>query len=196
MQETRTVKLKMPLLPKINGELAHMNQFLKVFSIISLLLVLMTISLLFFAVIREPTVITLDYEGKALNRTDLPKVEDQIREGVKRYLENRYQWEPGNVIKKLKESEEFITPQALKAFQGAVSNVAKFSVEKIVSQKIYPEKIEIDLKKGTAFITGDRVTSIQGLKAAGNLRLELTFETGPRTLNNPWGLYISKEREE
>jgi hypothetical protein len=40
------------------------------------------------------------------------------------------------------------------------------------------------------------VTSIQGLKAAGNLKLELTFESGSRTEGNPWGLYISKEREE
>ncbi|MCK6600178.1 MAG: hypothetical protein L6Q37_17585, partial [Bdellovibrionaceae bacterium] len=142
------------------------------------------------------TVITLGSDGKSLERTNQPKAEDQIREGIKRYLEKRYQWEPESVIKKLKDSEQFITPQALKAFQVAVANVAKFSTEKIVSQKVYPEKIEIDLTKQTALITGDRVTSIQGLKAAGNLKLELTFEGGPRTQENPWGIYISKEREE
>lgn len=196
MQEEKSVNLKMPSLPKMISELAHSNQFLKVFSLSAIVLVLMVLGVILVMATKEPMVITLGPDGKAIERTVLPKAEDQIREGIKRYLEKRYQWEPENVIKKLKESEEFITPQALKAFQGAVSNVAKFSTEKIVSQKVYPEKIEVDLKKNTALITGERVTSIQGLKAAGNLKLELSFESGPRTQNNPWGLYISKEREE
>jgi hypothetical protein len=146
---------------------------------------------------KEPMVITLGPDGKAIERiTVLPKAEDQIEAGIKRYLEKRYQWEPENVVKKLKESEDFITPSSIKAFRGAVFNVSKFSTEKIVSQKVYPNEIKINLANHTALVTGDRVTSIQGLKAAGNLKLELTFESGPRTQNNPWGIYISKEREE
>lgn len=196
MQNFKIIKLKSTELPRKLGELMHSNQFLKLFSITSICLMgLMLIALIVMAT-KEPTVITLNVDGVKLERTTLPKAEDQIREGIKRYLEKRYQWEPENVIKKLKESEEFITPKALRAFQDAVSNVAKFSVDKIVSQKVYPSDIKIDFKNQTALITGDRVTSIQGLKAAGNLKLELTFESGPRTKENPWGLYISKEREE
>lgn len=196
MQESKTIGLKNSQLPKMVGELLHSNQFLKVFALSALALVFIGLGVTMVMAMKEPTVITLNSDGKSLERTNQPKAEDQIREGIKRYLEKRYQWEPENVIKKLKDSEQFITPQALKAFQVAVANVAKFSTEKIVSQKVYPEKIEIDLKKQTALITGDRVTSIQGLKAAGNLKLELTFESGPRTQENPWGIYISKEREE
>lgn len=196
MQNLKTIKLKSTELPRKLGELMHSNQFLKLFSIASLCLVgLMLIAVIVMAT-KEPTIITLNVDGVKLEKTTPPKAEDQIREGIKRYLEKRYQWEPENVIKKLKESEEFITPKALKAFQYAVSNVAKFSVDKVVSQKVYPNDIKVDLKNQTALITGDRVTSIQGLKAAGNLKLELTFESGPRTKENPWGLYISKEREE
>jgi hypothetical protein len=196
MQNLKIIKLKSTELPRKLGELMHSNQFLKLFSITSICLMgLMLIALIVMAT-KEPTVITLNVDGVKLERTALPKAEDQIREGIKRYLEKRYQWEPENVIKKLKESEEFITPKALRAFQDAVSNVAKFSVDKIVSQKVYPSDIKIDFKNQTALVTGDRVTSIQGLKAAGNLKLELTFESGPRTKENPWGLYISKEREE
>jgi hypothetical protein len=196
MQEEKPVNLKMPSLPNMISELAHSNQFLKMFSISMVVLVFMVLGVILVMATKEPMIITLGPDGKAIERTILPKAEDQVREGIKRYLEKRYQWDPENVIKKLKDSEEFITPKALKAFQGAVANVAKFSTEKIVSQKVYPEKIEIDLTKNTALITGERVTSIQGLKAAGNLKLELSFESGPRTQNNPWGLYISKEREE
>ena len=196
MQEPKPIGLKNAQLPKMIGQLMHSNQFLKVFSISSLALVFMVLGMILVMATKEPMVITLGPDGKAIERTVLPKAEDQIREGIKRYLEKRYQWEPENVIQKLKESEKFITPQALKAFQGAIANVAKFSTEKLVSQRIYPNNIEVNLAKNTAFITGDRVTSIQGLKAAGNLKLELTFESGPRTEGNPWGLFISKEREE
>lgn len=196
MQEPKPIGLKNAQLPKMIGQVMHSNQFLKVFSISSLVLVFMVLGVILVMATKEPMVITLGPDGKAIERSVLPKAEDQIREGIKRYLEKRYQWEPENVIQKLKESEKFITPQALKAFQGAIANVAKFSTEKLVSQRIYPNSIEVNLAKNTAFITGDRVTSIQGLKAAGNLKLELTFESGPRTEGNPWGLYISKEREE
>lgn len=196
MQEPKPIELKNAQLPKMIGQLMHSNQFLKVFSISSLALVFMVLGVILVMATKEPMVITLGPDGKAIERTVLPKAEDQIREGIKRYLEKRYQWEPESVIQKLKESEKFITPQALKAFQGAIANVAKFSTEKLVSQRIYPNNIEVNLAKNTAFITGDRVTSIQGLKAAGNLKLELTFESGPRTESNPWGIFISKEREE
>lgn len=196
MQKNKSVNLKMSSLPKVVGELMHSNQFLKIFSIFALVLVFMVLGVVLVMASKEPMVISLGPDGKAIERTILPKAEDQIREGIKRYLEKRYHWQPDNVIEKLKESEDFITPKALKAYKGAIASVAKFSTEKIVSQKVYPEQIEIDLKKNTAFITGERVTSIQGLKAAGNLKLELTFESGPRTQANPWGLYISKEREE
>jgi hypothetical protein len=196
MKESKSVNLKMPALPRMMGELMHSNQFLKVFCLSTLVLSFMMLGNIIMLSMKEPLVITLAPDGKAMGRTTLPKAEDLVREGIKHYLQKRYQWEPGNVNKKLRESEFFITPYALKAFQGAVANVARFSTEKIVSQKVYPEKIEVDLTKKTAFITGERVTSIQGLKAAGNLKLELTFESGPRTRENPWGIYISKEREE
>lgn len=126
----------------------------------------------------------------------LPKAEDEIREAVKYYLGKRYHWNPGDVELKMKDTASYIAPTAIKAFRMAASNIVLFSTGKIVSQKIYPERIEIDLNKKVALITGDRLTTIQGMKAAGDLKLELTFESGPRTKENPWGLYISKEREE
>lgn len=196
MQNNEPKKLKMPSFPKMVGELRHSVQFLKLFSVGMLMISLFLAGIIMSLVTDELPVITLDSCGNTKEQTVLPKAEDQIREGLKYYLGKRYQWGPDNVVKKLKESEDFITPQAVRAFQTAVATVSKFSVDKIVTQRVYPDKIDIDLKKGTALVTGDRVTSIQGLKAAGDMRLELSFESGPRTKANPWGLYISKEREE
>lgn len=196
MQKEKTLHLQNARLPKMLGELMHSNQFLKVFSISALVLVFMVLGAIMVIATKEPLVITLGPDGKALERILVPKVEDQVREGIKHYLEKRYQWEPENVKQKLKETENFIDPSTLKLFQAAVSNIEKFSIEKIVSQKVYPKNIEVNLIKKTALVTGDRVTTIQGLKAAGNLKLELSFELGSRTKANPWGLYIVKEIEE
>lgn len=196
MQEPKPIGLKNSQYPKMIGQLLHSNQFLKVFSLSALTLLFMVLGVILVMATKEPMVITLGPDGKAIERITQPKAEDQIREGIKKYLEKRYQWEPENVVKKLKDSESFITAQSLKAFRGSVLNIAKFSTDRQVSQKVYPSTIEINIEKNTALITGDRVTAIQGLKAAGNLKLELTYESGPRTEMNPWGIYISKEREE
>lgn len=58
------------------------------------------------------------------------------------------------------------------------------------------DHIQIDLKNSIAQIIGSRVTAIQNLKAAGELKLQLSFESGPRTKENPWGIYIRQEKEE
>ncbi len=178
------------------GELSHSNQFLKMFSLVALLLSILTLSLLIVLVSKAPLVLTLASTGEKLEKVELPKAEVQIKEGVRAYLEKRYQWQPENVKQKLLAAQAFVLPTSMKAYQGAVANVAKFSTEKLVTQRLYAEKIEVSLEKRSVFITGDRVTSIQGMKAVGNLRLELSFESGPRSRENPWGIYITKEREE
>ena len=190
------IKLKTAKLPKILSDLTHSNQFLKVFSISALGVATVTLILAIVLAIKAPVVLTLGATGEKLEEADLPKPEDQIKVAILRYLEKRYKWEPENVKQKLLEAQAFVLPSSTKAYLGAAANVANFSTEKLVSQRVYPEKIEINLERKTALITGDRVTAIQGMKAAGNLRLELSFESGPRTHENPWGLYITKEREE
>lgn len=191
-----TKQLNSSQFPKMLGDLAHLNQFLKIFSVAALVLVLMSFCMIFSLMNKDPIVLTLNSEGKILEKTKTPKVEDLIRESINRYLEKRYTWTPTDIQQKMKDSSFFISPTSQKAFNEAMANVTRFSLEKQVSQKVYPANIEINVKDGIAIITGDRVTSIQGLKAAGNLKLQLTFENGPKTTQNPWGIYIIKEKEE
>jgi hypothetical protein len=191
-----TKQLKSSPFPKMLSDLAHSNQFLKFFSLLALSLVLASILVIFYLTNKEPLILTFNSDGKTLDKMAMPKAEDLIKEGIIRYLEKRYTWVPSDVQKKLKESSYFVSPTSQKAFSEAMTNVTRFSMEKQVAQKVYPTNIEINMKDGTAFVTGDRVTSIQGLKAAGNLKLQLTFESGLRTKENPWGIYITKEKEE
>lgn len=191
-----TKQLKNSQFPKMLSDLSHTNQFLKIFSMVTLCLVLASFFVIFSLTNQEPIILTLTPEGKILEKTKMPKAEDLIREGINRYLEKRYTWVPSDVQKKLADSSFFVSPTSQKAFGEAMANIIHFSLEKQVAQKVYPSNIEINIKDGTALVTGDRVTSIQGLKAAGNLKLQLSFESGPRTKENPWGIYITKEKEE
>lgn len=191
-----TKQLKNSQFPKMLSDLSHTNQFLKIFSMVTLCLVLASFFVIFSLTNQESVILTLTPEGKILEKTKMPKAEDLIREGINRYLEKRYTWVPSDVQKKLADSSFFVSPTSQKAFGEAMANIIHFSLEKQVAQKVYPSNIEINLKDGTALVTGDRVTAIQGLKAAGNLKLQLSFESGPRTKENPWGIYITKEKEE
>ncbi len=191
-----TKQLKNSQFPKMLSDLSHTNQFLKIFSMVTLCLVLASFFVIFSLTNQESVILTLTPEGKILEKTKMPKAEDLIREGINRYLEKRYTWVPSDVQKKLADSSFFVSPTSQKAFGEAMANIIHFSLEKQVAQKVYPSNIEINIKDGTALVTGDRVTAIQGLKAAGNLKLQLSFESGPRTKENPWGIYITKEKEE
>jgi hypothetical protein len=191
----QTVSLNSAKLPRMIGSLMHTNQFMKSFSLISLTLCLASLVVLMLVCTRPPIVITLNSQGGVLAQAELPKVEDQLREGIKAYLEKRYNWSPQNAIAQLRKAEEFILPTTLKTFQADVSNVARFSIQKNVAQKTYVKDIKFDMSQKKVMVTGDRFTSIQGLKAAGDLKVELSFDFGPRTQTNPWGLYITKERE-
>jgi hypothetical protein len=192
----KVIQLKNTRLPRMLGDLTHSNQFLKLFALISIGITAIVVTALTIVVTKPPIVLTLSPSGTILEKTELPSPENEIKSAVKIYLENRYNWEPGNVAAKLKLTEGFILPPSIKAFQISIANIIHFSTEKQVSQKVYPNDLKINLNQKTVLITGDRITAIQGMKSAGNLRLELSFESGTRTKENPWGIYITKEREE
>lgn len=192
-----TIHLKNSNLPRMLGDLTHSNQFLKLFSMATLLVATISLLVAFESVDKTPIVIPLARDGTEVERMDVqPKAEDQIEAAVRKYLDLRYRWEPKTVQAKFKSAEKFILPQAMKAFVSATVPIAKFSTEKQVSQKVYPDHVLVSLIDKTVSISGDRLTDIQGLRAAGNLKLTLFFENGPRTPENPWGVYIIKEKEQ
>lgn len=190
------IKLEAAKLPKALSDLIHSNQFLKLFSIFSVAVSVLSLILNLTVINSPPLVLTLASDAKPIEQREMPKPEDEIKTAIKKYIELRYKWEPTSVKERLKLAEVFIAPQSLKAYLSATANVAKFSADRQVMQRVYPDKIEVNLEKKTVSILGDRVTAIQGLKAAGDLKLELSFDSGPRTKLNPWGVYVVKEREE
>ena len=150
----------------------------------------------FYVVGKGPSVFVFDEPGSVMNISKNIKVENQIKMALKTYVESRYNWDASSIDVKLKDAKNFIELKNEKLFDKSMLDLLKFAKEKSVSQKTYVEAVNLDLKSHVAFITGDLITSIQGLKAVSNLRLTLEFTEGPRTYLNPWGIYISKEKEQ
>jgi hypothetical protein len=191
------IHLKNSNLPKMIGELLHSNQFLKFFSIIALSMATLSVLTVLVVTNKAPTVLTLATDGDAVERVQvLPKAEDQIEAAVKRYLNLRYHWDAKTVQVQINQAKAFIPKESMKAYEAATAQIVKFATEKQVTQKVYPAPMNVDLANRAVSITGDRLTEIQGLRAVGALKLTLFFTGGPRTPENPWGVYIVKEKEE
>jgi hypothetical protein len=190
-----SVKLRLRKLPKALAELSHSNQFLKVSTFSLLALTGLMSMVLFYQVMKAPIVLSMAPDGSVYKDAPKPDPKIEVERALREYLKHRYNWTPKTVASSLESARAFILPSTLKVYDSAMQNVVRFSSERLVAQRVYPAEVEVDLKKSLAVISGDRITTIQGLKAAGDLKLELSFDSGPRTPSNPWGIYISKERE-
>lgn len=192
----QSLQLKIQKLPKALAELTHSNQFLKLSAFYSYGLCILLTGAVYVLASKRPEVLALTPDAGLYERIAEPSRESAIRRVVQEYLGLRYRWEPASVANRVKDAQVFVSPPARKNFETSIANVIRFAQEKNVGQRVYAEKMTVNFEKQTVYIQGDRVTSIQGLKAAGDLKLELSFEYGPRTAKNPWGIYITKEREE
>lgn len=189
------IQLKIKKLPQALGELTHSNQFLKISALSSFFLCALMMGLLFIQSSKPPIILTFDEKANVIESVSQPKPELEIERAIREYVKLRYNWEPKTVSQTIADSQKFILPSNRKAFQAAMATVVKFATEKSVSQKVHLEQVQVDMEKRLATVWGDRITSIQGLKAVGNLKLQLTFAMEARSQNNPWGTYITNERE-
>jgi hypothetical protein len=189
------IRFKPGAFPKMLADLSHSNQFLKVFAAGSLCVSLALSALVFVGFTRKPIVIALTPSANLLHIVEMPKPDEEIRQAVLAYIDKRYNWTSASVDKNLDAAKAFVSAQFVQNFVHGVSNVRKFSKEKGVSQRAYATAVSVDLKRGSVTIAGDRITEIQGMRAAGAFNLELSFQGGARSVENPWGVYIVKETE-
>lgn len=192
----QSIQLRLRKLPKALAELSHSNQFLKLSAFSAYALCCLMMAFLFYLAAKPPKVLALAPDGSSYLEALRPDPQLEIERAVREYLKFRYNWTPKTVASQVEKAKAFILPSTRKAFDGSLQNIIRFSVEKNVAQRAYILEVQVNLKKGTVILVGDRITSIQGLRAAGDLRLELGIESGPRTEENPWGIYITKEKEQ
>ncbi len=190
------IQLKIKKLPRALAELSHSNQFLKMSAFCSYGVCLLLVALCIYQAAKPPVVFSFAPDASVYQNSEMPNPENEIKQAIKAYIERRYKWEPKTVRGQLEGAKVFIDSALTKNYDTAASNVARFSIEKSVSQRVFTNKILVNLSKRSVSVSGDRITEIQGLKAAGDLKLELSFDYGARSLTNPWGIYVTKEREE
>lgn len=191
----QSIQLKLKKLPQALAELTHSNQFLKLSAFFAYGLCFLLAGVVYVLASKPAQVLTLTPDAALYERIAEPSRESAVRRVVGEYLELRYRWEPKTVAIRIKEAQVFILPATRKTFEASTANVVRFAQEKNVAQRVYANRMQINFEKQTVLIQGDRVTSIQGIVAAGILELELHFDFGPRTKENPWGIYIQRELE-
>jgi hypothetical protein len=144
---------------------------------------------------RKPIIVALDQCASVSALSDAPPIEAEVDKAARKYVDLRYSWGPDTLAVHLTRAKSFVASQSLKAFEKTITDLQTFSKGKTIGQRVYPTTVNPDAKNSKVQIIGDRFTEIQGLKAATILRVTLTYQTGPRTLENPWGIYVVKEEE-
>ena len=191
MQKTVLSNVKYP---KLVTDLASQNHYLKTFSVSCLGLTCLMALVLVYSIRQGPQVIALDNTGEVARiETDLTDL--QVKSAVKEYLSHRYTWEPQSVVAELKKTEAFIYPSLISSFRKSMLELEKFAKDKKVTQRVYPQKIDIDFPNKVITVVADRITEFENLKAVTALKLRLNFQIDDRTPTNPWGVYVTKEVE-
>jgi len=180
--------------PKVVTDLATQNHFLKILSYSCIGLMALMSLVLVYAIKKGPEVIALDNTGEVA-RIESSLTDLQVRAAINEYLRFRYNWDPSTVVAQIKKTEAFIYPPLISSFQKSMVETEKFVKDKKVTERVYPQKIDVDFKNKVITVLADRITEFDSLKAATVLKLKLNFENDDRTPLNPWGIYITKELE-
>jgi len=189
-----TLKLKTSF-PVVWGDLAFQNQWLRKITMLSLALAVPSVCLSLMLMAKKPHIIVMDTQAKIVRQENAASPEAEAVMAAKRYLELRYTWQPTNQAAQLSLAKNFIASQSIKAFEKTAADLVAFSKGKNVAQRVYPLSVNADTKDGRIQIVADRFTEIQALKAATALKVTLVYQTGTRTLDNPWGVYVVREEE-
>lgn len=173
------------------------NRFLKgLLTLLISLFVVETVSLLILS-LRSPTLIAVSStESKVLSVTP-PKPEllqNEVKRVVQGYFLSHYNWEYQKIKDSFNKASEFVSPDYKKTFFKANTEQEKMVLEKKLSQHFYIQDIQIDFKSKSAVVKGDRILIVENLRAASSLLLQVGFDFGPRTAENPEGVYITAEK--
>jgi hypothetical protein len=146
---------------------------------------------------RKPVLIAVEKSETQIIQSKPPSEEIlslELKRVVQSYLEAHYNWDPSTIESAHQLASQYVSEELIKAFKLANAEQVKLAKEKKLSQKVYIANLQVDSKSLTARGTLDRILMVDGLRAASVLTLEIHFQYGPRTTNNPEGIYITEEK--
>lgn len=154
------------------------------------------ISLVYLAT-KAPAVFAVSsIESGVLRSAPPPKeyLTDEATRVVTAYLQSRHSWNPTDVKVSIGKAARFVDESFRKSFLLANETQIRIAQDKKIAQKFYVSKIDVDLAKGTASASGDRILTIDGFRAVNPLSFNLSLRLGERTELNPEGVYITSEQ--
>ena len=147
--------------------------------------------------LRKPPLIAVSATESRILTVVPPKkelLEGEVRRAVTGYLNSHYNWEWEKIGEAFQLASHFVSPDFSKAFLMANQEQTRIARDKKVSQRFYIVNLGLELKTKTVRITGDRIILVEGLRAASQLAVDVQFDYGARTEENPEGIYIVGEK--
>lgn len=194
MKQEMRVSANSPQLPTMVGHLSHQNQVLKVIVTALCLIAALSLFALFVFGFKDPGIVALSCDAQPLTKMEL-KLKDEMSAMAEKYLSYRFNWNPGNIKAQFGFARNFVSQSSLKAFDQMSSEQSQFASDKKVVSRLHVLEVKADEGSKTIRVIADRITEVQGLKAATLYKAEFGIEVGSRTSQNPWGLYVLKESE-
>ena len=147
--------------------------------------------------LRKPVLIAVSSSESKVIKTQFPNeelIEQEVRRIVSSYSKARHNWEWNQIESRLNEAVRYVDKDFYKTFKRATNEQVKIAMEKKISQVFYASEVTVDLDAKTATITGDRILTIDGLRAANSMKVAIGFRLNSRSSNNPEGVYITSEK--
>lgn len=120
----------------------------------------------------------------------------EIMRAISNYLKTRHNWEWTTIEARSKDASQYVASDFREKFLISSQEQIRLAKEKQISQRLYPEDPQIDLKTKMAVVRADRILIVSGIRAAQALSFQIGFSLGERTPANPEGIYIMSEKLE
>lgn len=120
----------------------------------------------------------------------------ELTRAILNYLKTRHNWEWTTIEARAKDASLYVASDFREKFLVSTSEQIRLAREKQISQRLYPEDPQIDMKLKVASVLANRILIVSGIRAAQLLKFQIGFSLGERTAANPEGVYITSEKLE
>ncbi len=179
------------------GNETAQNQILKGLLLVTLALCAIQAIAITCLGLRKPVLIAVSSAETRVLVPSAPNEEilnAEIKRVLSTYLSAHHNWEWAKIHASFEAAARYIGSDFRKRFFEANREQERIAAEKKISQLFYISDLQLDLKSKVATVRGDRILVIENLRAANPMTLELTFDYGPRTVQNPEGIYVTAEK--
>lgn len=181
------------------GDEEAQNRILKYFLLLIITMSVAQMIVISILAFKKPLIISMAMDSLQTKviQSQEPDSDALLREVsrcLQSYLRTRHNWDVGSIDENSKRTIQYIAPEYREKFLVMVQEQIRLAKEKQVAQRLFPDEPQIDMKTKIAVVHAERIIIVNGLRAAQGLRLELAFNLGERTMQNPEGIYITSEK--